>query len=314
MEKRFEFARFDIVSDDSDHHFLDSNNGKWFNDSKVYSRIMRDWRILEQNLPESIYVRVYERRIDLMRAVIVGAAGTPYHDGLFFFDIRFPSDYPKHPPELHYHSFGIRLNPNLYPDGQVCLSLLNTWYGKQREKWDPSQSTILQVLLSIQALVLNDKPFFNAPDTAFLARFFDYETNSRAYNENAFILTCFTSFHLLRNLPLNFEPFVAAHFRHRAVAILSACKEYVYGRVNVGYYSSQLPLSSATVQVSQNFKTRMVLFYPRLVQAFRENGSSLRDLAQHLELQIEKKSKNKRSGVFNKIIQKIKQTLGWKKN
>ena len=33
-----------------------------------------------------------------MRAVIVGAAGTPYHDGLFFFDIHLPADYPTVPP------------------------------------------------------------------------------------------------------------------------------------------------------------------------------------------------------------------------
>jgi ubiquitin-protein ligase len=47
---------------------------------------------------ESLYARVYEERIDLLRAAIVGPAGTPYHDGLFFFDVRFPSDYPRCPP------------------------------------------------------------------------------------------------------------------------------------------------------------------------------------------------------------------------
>ncbi|KAK7348054.1 hypothetical protein VNO80_22603 [Phaseolus coccineus] len=101
MENTMEFEHFDVVSDDSDHHFLGSKNGKWLNDSKskVYKTIVKEWKILEQNLPESIYVRVYERRIDLMRAVIVGAAGTPYHDGLFFFDIVFPSDYPRNPPK-----------------------------------------------------------------------------------------------------------------------------------------------------------------------------------------------------------------------
>ena len=47
---------------------------------------------------ETIYVRVFEERIDLMRAAIVGASGTPYHDGLFFFDICFPPEYPREPP------------------------------------------------------------------------------------------------------------------------------------------------------------------------------------------------------------------------
>lgn len=47
---------------------------------------------------DSIFVRVYESRIDLLRAVIIGAEGTPYHDGLFFFDVFFPSGYPNVPP------------------------------------------------------------------------------------------------------------------------------------------------------------------------------------------------------------------------
>jgi ubiquitin-protein ligase len=36
--------------------------------------------------------------MDLLRAVIIGPAGTPYHDGLFFFDAQFPSQYPNKPP------------------------------------------------------------------------------------------------------------------------------------------------------------------------------------------------------------------------
>jgi ubiquitin-conjugating enzyme E2 O len=45
-----------------------------------------------------IYVRVSENRMDLLRAVMVGPQGTPYHDGLFFFDVHFPSSYPATPP------------------------------------------------------------------------------------------------------------------------------------------------------------------------------------------------------------------------
>lgn len=40
--------------------------------------------------------------MDLMRAVIIGAQGTPYHDGLFFFDIFFPPRYPDLPPVCVY--------------------------------------------------------------------------------------------------------------------------------------------------------------------------------------------------------------------
>jgi ubiquitin-conjugating enzyme E2 O len=47
-------------------------------------------------------VRVYEERMDLLRACIIGSAETPYHDGLFFFDIFFPADYPHEPPVYIY--------------------------------------------------------------------------------------------------------------------------------------------------------------------------------------------------------------------
>lgn len=47
---------------------------------------------------DMIFVRVYESRMDLLRAVIKGAEGTPYHDGLFFFDVYFPKSYPHDPP------------------------------------------------------------------------------------------------------------------------------------------------------------------------------------------------------------------------
>ena len=36
--------------------------------------------------------------MDLLRAALVGAPGTPYHDGLFFFDIYLPPEYPYEPP------------------------------------------------------------------------------------------------------------------------------------------------------------------------------------------------------------------------
>jgi ubiquitin-conjugating enzyme E2 O len=47
---------------------------------------------------EKIYVRAFEERMDLLRVAIVGAPGTPYHDGLFFFDIYLPPEYPHEPP------------------------------------------------------------------------------------------------------------------------------------------------------------------------------------------------------------------------
>ncbi len=87
---------------------------------------------------------------DLFSILIYGPADTPYEDGLFLFDLHLPADYPKSPPTLHYVSQCTgRLNPNLYEDGTVCVSLLGTWNGKGTETWT-SKSNICQLIISIQ--------------------------------------------------------------------------------------------------------------------------------------------------------------------
>ena len=82
--------------------------------------------------------------------MITGPVDTPYEHGLFVFDVRLPPDYPASPPVFHYLSqCSGRLNPNLYEDGKVCVSLLGTWAGRGNEVWT-SKSNVLQVLVSIQ--------------------------------------------------------------------------------------------------------------------------------------------------------------------
>ena len=57
-----------------------------------------------------------------------------------------------------------RFNPNLYADGKVCLSLLGTWHGgDSSEKWNATHSNLLQVVVSIQGLILIPEPIYNEP-------------------------------------------------------------------------------------------------------------------------------------------------------
>ncbi|XP_015883171.3 putative ubiquitin-conjugating enzyme E2 38 [Ziziphus jujuba] len=331
IEEPYAFERFHVVSDESDHHYVSTNKPKkdggadCFTNggSRVYKKIMQEWKMLDKHLPDSIYVRVYEKRIDLLRAVIVGAAGTPYHDGLFFFDLAFPPDYPNRPPMVNYRSFGLRLNPNLYANGRVCLSLLNTWAGRKTEKWNPSESTVLQVLLSIQALVLNEKPYFNEPGHGMLGRAI-WEKKSQAYNEDVFFLSCKTMLFLLRRPSKNFEDFTAEYFRNRANEILTACRAYASGHVRVGYYRNDGSSSSSmsTSDVSEKFKGLMKQLYPELVAAFRRTGASLGTAVEHLEVEknttpfrlVKERETKGGNDIAKKVIGKIKMVLGLKKN
>ncbi len=99
--------------------------------------------------------------MNLLRALIIGPDGTPYANGCFFFDIYLPTSYPQRSPQVQFLTTGggrFRFNPNLYNCGKVCLSLLGTWQGPG---WIPNESTLLQVLISIQSLILVNDPYFN---------------------------------------------------------------------------------------------------------------------------------------------------------
>lgn len=265
-----QLKQFDVIHTCSDHHFF--NEGKGLPLSQVKKdwakKVQQEWSILEKNLPETIYVRVFEERMDLMRAVIVGASGTPYHDGLFFFDVCFPPEYPSEPPMVHYISGGLRINPNLYESGKVCLSLLNTWSGTAAEVWSPGSSTVLQVLLSLQALVLNEKPYFNEAGYDQQIGRAEGEKNSVSYNENAFLLTSKSMLYLLRNPPKHFEALVEEHFRQRAEHILFACKAYLEG-ASIGGEKNEHENQKGT---SAGFKIMLAKLFPKLVEAFSGKG------------------------------------------
>lgn len=94
-------------------------------------------------------------------AVVCGCDDTPYYGGAFCFEVRFPDNYPFEPPVFTYltNDGHTRFNPNLYKNGKVCLSLLNTWQGEQ---WSGVQS-LMSILQSIQTAVINQDPLANEP-------------------------------------------------------------------------------------------------------------------------------------------------------
>ncbi|KAG2625842.1 probable ubiquitin-conjugating enzyme E2 24 isoform X3 [Panicum virgatum] len=262
---------FDVVTDCSDHHFAKGSGHESVTRSWV-KKVQQEWTILQNDLPDGIHVRVFEERMDLLRACIVGATGTPYHDNLFFFDIFFPPDYPHEPPSVHYHSGGLRLNPNLYESGKVCLSLLKTWTGTGNEVWNPDNSTVLQLLLSLQALVLNEKPYFNeAGYDKFLGKA-DGEKNSITYNENAFLLSCKSMMYVLHKPPKHFEKLVKEHFTCRAQRILDACEAYLGGDL-VGHAHDKAYISEdGSKNCSTGFKIMLGKLLPKIAAAFSEAG------------------------------------------
>ncbi|KAH9621494.1 hypothetical protein KSS87_002749 [Heliosperma pusillum] len=269
----YSFKRFETAKDPVDHFFLGANIPS-NNERKWLKKVHQDWTILQNNLPDGIYVRVYEDRMDLLRAVIVGAYGTPYQEGLFFFDFHLPLEFPHVPPSAHYHSGGWRINPNLYDVGKVCLSLLNTWNGRGNEVWDPQSSSILQVLVSLQGLVLNSKPYFNEAGYDKQAGTAEGEKNSLSYNENTFLLNCKTIMYLIRKPPKDFEDLVEEHFKRRGYYILKACDAYMKGYLIGSLAKDALVTNKSEANAtSVGFKLMLAKIVPKLISSLSKVGA-----------------------------------------
>lgn len=184
-------------------------------------QVRKLWSQLGKHLPPGVHVRAFEKRTDLLRAVIVGPKDTPYDGFLFWFDMQLPQTYPKDPPSMYYHAWGAseRLNPNLYNDGKVCLSLLGTWSGPG---WDPGSSTLLQLLVSVQGLVLVDKPYYNEPGNEGHAGTVEGEQQARLYNENARLLSLQATTACCQRPPKPFKGVVAEYFTNVGPELMKA--------------------------------------------------------------------------------------------
>ena len=78
--------------------------------SIAYStRLYRELAAYKTQLPvdyaSSILVRASSEQLYLIRACIIGPAGTPYENGVFFFDI-FLKNYPEEPPQVKFLTTG----------------------------------------------------------------------------------------------------------------------------------------------------------------------------------------------------------------
>ncbi len=131
--------------------------------SLCIKRIVKDVSDLEKNNLEShnIFFHTVDDDIYKLKVLIIGTNDTPYQNGFYFFDITIPEDYPFAPPKVKFCTCNnkTRFNPNLYVDGKVCLSLINTWSGP---KWT-SCNSLTSVLLSLQAIVFIKNPLHNEP-------------------------------------------------------------------------------------------------------------------------------------------------------
>ncbi len=208
-----------------DNHYIykeEFNRDSNVTNIKYQKRIVSELNSLQQNLPldynSSIFLRADENNLNIMSVLVTGPPDTPYEDGVYIFDIYIPIDYPNSPPLMKMkNTYGFRFNPNLYEDGKICLSIINTWSGDQSERWNPT-STLYQVFMSISSLVLVDDPFFNEPgytkhqntsDNGWKKNSYDYNQKVMYYNLVGAMINVINNI----NDYSNFKDVITKHFK-----------------------------------------------------------------------------------------------------
>lgn len=146
----------------TDHHYVSRS---YSFTSTTMRRIIKEHQIMQSSLPEGVFVRAWEGRLDMLRVLIIGPKETPYELAPILIDFYLGGDFPTKPPKAYFHSWtnGVgRVNPNLYEDGNICLSLLGTWPGDDgKDTWSATGSTMLQIIVSILGLVLVKEPYYS---------------------------------------------------------------------------------------------------------------------------------------------------------
>ncbi len=218
--------------------------------SRNIRRIMIDYKeLLNDPLPNIYYIQD-ENNILKGYALIIGPENTPYEYGNYLFEFTFPENYPFSPPTVKFITGDgfTRFNPNLYINGTVCLSILNTWNG---EKWSACQS-IRTVLLTLTT-VLNDHPLLNEPEVT--VNHPDYQ-NYNELIEYKNIEIAIIKYLEKTNLPYSFHSFydkIIEQFKQNYKKIYDKIKEKQTKRISMSIYNQNSTLLNYT-QLSNMLK------------------------------------------------------------
>ncbi len=124
-----------------------------------------------------VYLHYNTDNLMSMKCLIIGPDNTPYEGGFYIFKIDIPNNYPFNPPKFTFltRCNNVRFHPNLYVNGYVCLSILNTWGNNE---WSPC-NTLTAIFTTIQS-IMNENPIINEPN-------FESETGLLSQNYNKII-------------------------------------------------------------------------------------------------------------------------------
>lgn len=146
------------------------------------ARLMKELKVIKAS--SEMYIDVSDNNMKNFKIMFFGPPDSVFHTGIFVFEFTIPDNYPFDVPKVLFITGGIinaRIHPNLYKEGKVCLSILNTWGSKE---WSPLL-TIEKIILTIKG-ILDNNPISHEPG-------FDNKKNL-AYNT-------YSTYYSLKSIP-----------------------------------------------------------------------------------------------------------------
>jgi len=211
------------------------SNSKFISSDSV-KRLIKDIKEIKYKplTEHGIYYSHSEEDMLEASALIIGPQDTPYENGMYFFKIKYPANYPHSPPIFKYctNDGKTRFNPNLYSNGKVCLSILNTWSGEQ---WSACQS--ISTVLLVLCTILHNKPLINEPGIT------ESHHDFKKYNDiltfkNIDIAICnYFEDKIFQNTFPEFYEIAKQHFIDKHESILSFVNDYIHkNNITISYF------------------------------------------------------------------------------
>jgi len=189
-------------------------------------------------------------------ALIFGPNDSLYRYGVYMFIFDFSIQYPYVPPKVTYmtNDGTTRFNPNLYRNGKVCLSLLNTWKGEQ---WTSCQS-ITSILLNLVTLFHN-QPLLNEPGVKHTHKDINpYNSIIQYKNYETAILGVLVQKILPKDF-IGFLPIIKKHISEHKNIILKELDELKVSKNNLECKTSMYNMTS--ILKYNELKDRMVVAF-----------------------------------------------------
>ncbi|KAL3990646.1 Ubiquitin-conjugating enzyme family protein [Acanthocheilonema viteae] len=245
-------------------------------------RIAKELASMPNSLPlnasNSIFVCLDEGRCDIVKVLISGPDDTPYQNGLFEFDVFFPTNYPFSPPKCAFLTTGegnVRFNPNLYKDGKICLSILGTWEGRPEEKWN-AHCSLLQVLISIQGLIFVKDPYFNEPGFEKYQGTEKGNKYSKHYNRQIEYATLtYAIREQIKNGPHHFKDVIKRHFWLKRHSVIDQAQNWLREMSKYAVEIEKQPRKNMLLplETTTNFSAQERMIY-QIIEDFRKMSNS----------------------------------------